>query len=261
MIRWVLAASAALAGLLFVVLAGAGGPGAERHPQFTPPAYLREPVAADGTAADIYRRDCAYCHGADGSGTYRGPDLDDVGNASAHYWISTGRMPVASPDAEIRRGEPNYPPKTVAALVDYVAGLRPGGIGTPDLKPHESDLGRGFELWTLQCAACHVWSGVGGALLYREAPEVTGATARQIAEAVRIGPGNMPAFGEAALDEEDLNDLVAYTRYLADPRDRGGAPLWHLGPFAEGAVAWMTIPLILVGLVWLGTRERSRRPA
>src|SRR5262245_38592415 len=30
-------------------------------------------------AADIYRRDCASCHAADGSGTARGPDLAGVG--------------------------------------------------------------------------------------------------------------------------------------------------------------------------------------
>src|SRR5437016_3133621 len=83
------------------------------------------------------------------------------------------------------------------------------------------------------CAACHAWAGDGGALLHREAPSLHRAGATQIAEAVRVGPGLMPAFGAAAISDRQLDSVVAYVRYLDHPKDRGGNPLWHLGPVAE----------------------------
>jgi ubiquinol-cytochrome c reductase cytochrome c subunit len=108
----------------------------------------------------------------------------------------------------------------------------------------------------LQCAACHAWSGDGGALLQREAPSIHPASALEIAEAVRAGPGNMPAFGRAALDDRQLQSLVRYVRYLDHPDDRGGAPLWHLGPLAEGAVAvFVGLALLVVAVRWIGSRS------
>ena len=77
----------------------------------------------------------------------------------------------------------------------------------------------------------------------------------QIAEAVRVGPGTMPAFGAAALTDPQLDDVVAYVRYLDRPKDRGGQPLWHLGPVAEGAVAWFVgLGALLVAVRWMGEK-------
>jgi ubiquinol-cytochrome c reductase cytochrome c subunit len=66
----------------------------------------------------------------------------------------------------------------------------------------------------------------------------------------------MPAFGQAALDDHQLDSVVAYVRYLAKPKDRGGEPLWHLGPMAEGAVAWIIgLGLLILATLWIGERE------
>ena len=90
----------------------------------------------------------------------------------------------------------------------------------------------------------------------REAPSTHPATPTEIAEAVRTGPGNMPAFGHAAVDDEQLQSLVRYVRYLDHADDRGGAPLWHLGPLAEGAVAvFVGLGLLVVAVRWIGTRS------
>ena len=87
-------------------------------------------------------------------------------------------------------------------------------------------------------------------------PELHNATSTQIAEAVRVGPGLMPAFGTAAVGDRQLSDLASYVRYLAHPEDRGGQPLWHLGPFAEGFVAWAIGMVALIFTIrWIGERK------
>jgi ubiquinol-cytochrome c reductase cytochrome c subunit len=64
----------------------------------------------------------------------------------------------------------------------------------------------------------------------------------------------MPAFGRAALSDADVAAVASYVRYLDAPRDRGGLSLWHLGPLAEGAVAWVVgVGALLVGLRKVGT--------
>ena len=225
------------------------------------------------TAGLTYRSDCAVCHGGDGRGTSRGPDLRGVGRASVDYELSTGRMPLApagrieapgrrieplprhlsDPDARTARHHPAYDATTIAALVDYVDELTGGG--GPDIPAvHGGDVAAGGALFRLQCAACHAWAGDGGALLHREAPPLHDATGVQIAEAVRVGPGQMPAFGDAALTDRQLADVVTYVRYLDHPRDRGGFALGHLGPVAEGAVALAGIAALLLFVRWIGDR-------
>ena len=118
------------------------------------------------------------------------------------------------------------------------------------------EVAAGGEIFRLQCAACHAWSGEGGALLQRAAPSTHPATALEIAEAVRAGPGNMPTFGRAAVNDEQLQSLVRYVRYLDHPDDRGGAPLWHIGPLAEGAIAvFVGLGLLVLAIRWIGTRS------
>ncbi|HEV3354915.1 MAG TPA: c-type cytochrome [Acidimicrobiales bacterium] len=211
----------------------------------------------------IFLADCATCHGADAKGTNRGPSLVGVGRASLDYYLTTGRMPITdpnlflgNPDQEIKRQPPAYPPATISALEDYIQLLTgPGGPRIPDMNPL-ANRAAGGEVFRLQCAACHAWDGDGGALLHREAPQLHDATATQVGEAVRVGPGLMPAFGHAAIDDRQLDQLAAYVRYLAHPEDRGGNPLWHLGPFAEGFVAWaIAMTFLLLTIRWIGERK------
>jgi quinol---cytochrome-c reductase cytochrome c subunit len=231
----------------------------------TPPRDVRQ----------IFLSDCAVCHGSSGRGTDRGPSLAAVGRASLDYQLSTGRMPLVGvgrdaaepgsplqplpntaggdPDLVPRRHDPAYDGPTIAALIDYVSTLTGGG--GPDI-PHPvgGNLAEGGDLFRLQCAACHAWAGDGGALLRREAPALHASTRTQIAEAIRLGPGQMPAFGDAALTDEQVASVAAYVRYLDSPRDRGGDPLWHLGPVTEGAMALVALALLLLFTRWIGER-------
>lgn len=233
------------------------------------------PAAVDSPRL-VYLRDCATCHGAQGAGTQRGPSLEGVGRAAVDYWVSTGRMPLVpsgrdskspfqttppgqllgDPNLQPQRHRPAYPPDLIAALDDYVAALAGDGPDIPHIDLAHADLAVGGDLFRMQCAACHAWDGDGGALYQRQAPSLHHATATQIAEAVRIGPSQMPKFGTSAITDAQLSNLVAYVRYLDHPDDRGGNPLWHLGPVAEGGVAIIVgMGLLLVAIRWIGERS------
>ena len=224
---------------------------------------------------EVFLADCAVCHGSDARGTARAPSLIGVGRASIDYQLTSGRMPLTEvgrandepgtplqplpdkflgdPDKTPNHHEPAYPPATLSALEDYVVGLTGGG--GPDIpRLSGGNLAEGGALFRLQCAACHAWAGDGGALVDREAPGLHEATDTQIAEAIRVGPGQMPGFGTAALTDEQLASVVAYVRYLDHPRDRGGNSLWHLGAFAEGGVALAAVGALLLFVRWIGER-------
>jgi ubiquinol-cytochrome c reductase cytochrome c subunit len=215
------------------------------------------------------------CHGADASGTNRGPSLQAVGKAAIDFWISTGRMPLVDigrnprsqynqpppgqllgdPDATPSRHKPMYDPATIQALVTYVSSIAPGGLPIPAVQTQGADVARGGQVYRLQCAACHSWSATGGALYQREAPSLHSATPTQVAEAVRTGPGQMPAFGTSAIAQDQLDDVVAYVEYLDHPDDRGGWDLWHLGPVAEGGLALIVgLGAFLCMVRWIGER-------
>jgi ubiquinol-cytochrome c reductase cytochrome c subunit len=233
------------------------------------------PAPRQALGEHIYLRDCAICHGADATGTALGPTLIGVGRASVHYYVSTGRMPLlqparseapgrsrvptpgrfaVEPGRKVARHTSPYSPDEMAALVDYASAL----VGGPDVSGLDlasGDQAVGGELFRLQCAACHSWAGEGGALLQREAPDLRAATALQAAEAVRVGPGAMPAFGQAALSDDQVADVVAYVRTLQHPSDPGGSALWHLGPVSEGAIAWLVgLGLLVLFVRWIGER-------
>jgi len=209
------------------------------------------------TARTIYLGDCAVCHGADGAGTQRGPGLLASGKAGVDFYLSTGRMPLQTPTQAVERHAPRYGPETIRALIDYIATL-PGfhGPDIPVVDTAQADVARGGTLYRLNCAACHAWSGRGGALLHREAPPLDRATATQIVEAIIVGPGNMPSFGPAAINTPGQADVAAYTHQITrNPDDRGGFALWHLGPLPEGAVALFAGMLLLLVLARaIGTR-------
>lgn len=194
---------------------------------------------------ELYLTSCASCHGVDGRGTEQGPKLTGVGAAAADFQLTTGRMPLTDPSVQAVRKPPAFDRDQIDALVAYVASLGPGPP-IPKVDPSKGDLAEGGTLYRLNCAACHSSTGVGGALSYgRDAPTLHDATAVQIAEAMRTGPGQMPVFGPDTFDDKQVNSIVRYVRYLRDPEDPGGFSLGRIGPIPEGLVA------LVVGLAAL----------
>ena len=229
-------------------------------------------VAGGERGRDLYMRDCAWCHGNTGQGTRHGPDLVSGTNGPAltHFVLTTGRMPLRSPEQRMRPSAPAYGPDEIEDIVDYVAGFgQPGpAVPTPDVAG--ADLPLGQELYQENCAACHSTTGIGGALASGDAggsrprrPNIAtplgSATPVEVAEAVLTGPGTMPVFGEDTLSEEELDAVVAYVMYLQRPADPGGYNGGGVGPVAEGAVGWIVGLGLLLGFIrWIGTKTVPR---
>jgi ubiquinol-cytochrome c reductase cytochrome c subunit len=226
-------------------------------------AQVRPQPTIPGTAADVaagqqlYQVACTTCHGQEGEGIEdRGPSLIGVGAASADFYLTTGRMPLDRPRAQAERKRVAYSPVQIRQLVAFVASLGTGPA-IPHVDPGKGDLADGNRLYANNCAPCHSSAGAGGALGHAVyAPPLNRATAVQVAEAVRVGPGAMPIFGEDTLDDEQLASVVRYVEYLRKPDDRGGLGLGHLGPIPEGFVAWVVgLGAMLVAVRWIGTKD------
>jgi len=221
----------------------------------------RPAVRQDASLGEqLYATQCVNCHAVDGLGVEgRGPSLVDEGPAAVDFVLRTGRMPLAEPGLQARRGPVRYTEQEIVALVEY-AGAFGDGPAIPDVDPARGDVTAGGELYRLNCASCHVASGSGAAIGGgREAPTVMDATPTQIGQAVVIGPGAMPAFD--SLDEGDLDDLAAYVDALRDEGATGIDSFGGAGPVAEGLAAWLLglIPLIAVTR-WIGSAHEGRDP-
>jgi ubiquinol-cytochrome c reductase cytochrome c subunit len=224
------------------------------------PARGADDLVARGK--ELYSVGCVSCHGFDGGGVdvdggrLRGPSLKASGEATAYYYLSTGRMPLAKSDDQPRRKRPAYSTTDIDALVAYVGSLG-NGPKIPSIELQGADLAQGGVLFRASCAPCHSAAGAGGALSYgRAAPNLQQAEPLQIASAVRSGPGEMPVFGSDAIDQRQLSDVVSYVRYLQSPDDRGGVPIGRTGPVPEGFVAWFFgMGAFILLVVWIGTRS------
>jgi ubiquinol-cytochrome c reductase cytochrome c subunit len=211
-------------------------------------------------ARQLFLIGCASCHGEDGSGTSQGPSLERSGEAGAYYYLSTGRMPMADNREQPRRKAPVYSPEEMDLLVEYVASLG-RGPALPEVDLSHADLAEGGVLFRSHCAPCHTAAGIGGALSYgRAAPSVHASEPEQVAAAVRAGPGQMPVFGPEILNEEQLNDVVAYVQYLRSPATPGGAALGGSGPISEGFVSWIFgVGALMLAVLWIGKRQTGKR--
>jgi ubiquinol-cytochrome c reductase cytochrome c subunit len=211
------------------------------------------PGPAEQVGHHVYLRDCAWCHGTDGGGSGRAPSLKTDGPADADFWLRTGRMPLASADSKVKPGAPAYDSKTLDALVSYVGSL---GTGDPIPKIAPGDKAIGEDLFISNCAPCHSSSGTGMILPDGTwAPTLYSTPREQIAEAIRIGPGQMPRFSKDDIDQEELNGLVSYVDDLGSPQVIGGHPLDQLGPIAEGIFFFLLpLPLLVVVIRLLGKK-------
>ena len=219
------------------------------------------------TGRELYMRDCAWCHGAAGLGTPRGPDLvtGTNGPAFTDFMLSTGRMPLAYPQQRSEHRESVYEPAQIEALVSYVDTFGGSGPSIPDVAA--GSLSRGQVLYAENCAACHAPTLIGGAFATVSESETRGvtipdlraSTPTEIAEAMLVGPGAMPVFGPDTFTPDEVNAIVSYVEALEAPVNRGGAPIGYVGPVTEGAVGWIIgLGLLLVASRWIGTRTGDR---
>lgn len=192
----------------------------------------------------LFAGSCASCHGPAAEGIPgKGPSLRGVGAAAADFYLRTGRMPLSSPDQQPRRAPSRFRADEIRALVAYVASF--GGPPIPSADPRRGNLAEGMRLFSESCQGCHQTLAQGGIVPGAQVPSLHDSTARDVAEAVEVGPYVMPKFG-GQFDQRQLDSLARYVQSTDRPRDVGGWGIGHIGPIPEGMVAWLLGALVLV---------------
>lgn len=226
-------------------------------PSPSPSSAPPTPVAGPPRGRQVFLRDCAWCHGEQAQGTGVAPSLRDKGRADVDFWLSTGRMPLASPNQLATAGPPSYDKATIRDIVDYVGSLGVPGKPIPVVRP--GNQAEGQSLFITHCAACHSSSGTGVIVVDgQDAPQLYHVPPTQAAEAVRLGPGQMPPFSDKQIDQTQLDDLVSYVSSLGSPQVKGGNGLDQFGPIFEGSLTWLIpVPVLIVVLLLLGERRKQ----
>ena len=221
-------------------------------------------TASDDSAAliregkQLYDTSCITCHGANLQGVQdRGPSLIGVGEAAVYFQVSSGRMPAARNAAQAARKAPQFDAAQPDALRGGPTLIRDenGEIAQSSLRG--GDVGRGSELFRLNCASCHNFTGRGGALSSgKYAPVLDPASEQQIYAAMVTGPQNMPKFSDRQLTIEEKKDIIAYVKSSGESKDPGGYGLGGLGPASEGLAMWAVGIIAVVGAaLWIGARS------
>lgn len=253
--RWLAClASACGVGSALLFASGSGGQGSGPVGPANASAASEEQIQR---GRELFQEGCSSCHGLDARGIEgTAPDLHGAGAASAHFYLSTGRMPLDKPGDEPVRAQPRYPDDEIDAIVAYIGSL--GGPPVPDVDPERGDIAEGFAAFAEHCAGCHQAVAKGGVVTGAFAPDLSEATPTQVAEAVRIGPYLMPRFGRKQVDDQTLDSIVRYVELTKDPDDRGGWGIGNLGPVPEGMVAWLlALAALLVVARLIGERGRA----
>lgn len=217
------------------------------------------------TGQELYETACITCHGANLQGVEgRGPSLVGVGEAAVYFQVSSGRMPMMRNEAQATRKAPFFDEAQTDALGAYVQSYGGGPLVPRDANGQiseksliGSDVARGGDLFRLNCASCHNFTGRGGALSSGKwAPGLDPATPAQIYTAMLTGPQNMPKFSDRQLTPEEKRDIVAYVKMASDTPNPGGYGLGGFGPASEGMVIFIVGMVAAIGAaMWIGARS------
>ncbi len=250
--------------LLLIGLAAAGGLAATLTPSPQVAVADESTSALLRTGRQLFDTSCVTCHGANLQGVPdRGPSLVGVGEAAVWFQVSTGRMPAMRGEAQA----PQKPAQFDEAQTDALGAYVQANGGGPDVVrdadgsiAQESllgdDVARGGDLFRLNCASCHNFTGKGGALSSgKYGPDLSEANPQQIYTAMLTGPQNMPKFSDRQLSPDEKRDIVAYVREAAETPNPGGYGLGGFGPAPEGMAMWIIGMVAIIGVaLWIGSR-------
>lgn len=242
---------------LAIGLSGAGVLASALTPDAQVATAEKDDQALVQEGKDIYDTACITCHGANLQGIEgRGPSLVGIGAGSVYFQVHSGRMPMMSNDAQAERKAPRYTEQQTLALAAYVAanGGGPdivynddGSVAQESLRGanyngeiQAEDVAKGSELFRMNCASCHNFTGQGGALSSGKfAPELAPASEQEIYQAMLTGPQNMPKFSDRQLTADEKKDIIAYLKSAKETPSPAGWDLGALGPVAEGLAMWI----------------------
>lgn len=124
---------------------------------------------------------------------------------SKAWWLGIGLMMACG-------GSEPTDDDTDVAETDETDGGNDGSTLTGDIDAIlalDPDLAAGEAGYTTNCVLCHVADGTGAT-----GPDLTGADAREIAEAMIEGPGAMTSAADLELVDQDVADIAAYAESL-----------------------------------------------
>jgi ubiquinol-cytochrome c reductase cytochrome c subunit len=183
--------------------------------------------------------------------------LIGVGGAAVYFQVSTGRMPAPGQGAEIVRKPAKFTDEQISDLAAFVQAHGGGPeVPTGDLRESSLSLGQGGDLFRLNCASCHGFSGGGAPLSAGKlAPVLKHATDSQLYTAMLTGPESMPVFNDNQLTPDEKRAIVDYIQTLKASNDPGGSGIGRLGPVSEGLVIWIAgIGAIVLIIMWIGAK-------
>ena len=258
-----------------VIAAGLLGAGAiatavTPEPQTAEAQLDQAELIAEGKA--LYDVACITCHGMNLEGVEdRGPALIGVGEGATYFQVNSGRMPMVEQEAQASRKDPRYNEQQTLALSAYVAAYGGGpeivmdddgsiaqeSLRGPSGEMRAEEVARGSELFRLNCASCHNFTGRGGALSSgKYAPVLDPANEQELYQAMLTGPQNMPKFSDRQLTPEEKKDIIAFIKSSGETQSPGGYALGGLGPVTEGVAIWLIGIVALVGAtLWIGSRS------
>lgn len=259
---------------LTIGLSGAGIIAGAVTPDAQVATAQRDDQALISEGKDLYDVACITCHGVNLQGVQdRGPSLIGVGEGAVYFQVHSGRMPMLRNEAQANRKTPRYTEAQTLAISAYVAanGGGPelvfnedGSIAMEELRGAQfdgqinpADVARGGELFRLNCASCHNFTGRGGALSSgKYAPVLDPANEQEIYQAMLTGPQNMPKFSDRQLSADEKKDIIAFIKASKETPSPGGYALGGLGPVSEGLFMWVFGILVLVAAaMWIGSRS------
>ena len=223
----------------------------------------------------IYETACITCHGTNLQGVRdRGPSLVGVGEGAVYFQVHSGRMPMLRNEAQASRKPPRYSESQALALAAYVHANgggpeivrdKDGSVAMDSLrgknndggKIDSADVARGSDLFRLNCASCHNFTGRGGALSGgKYAPVLDPANEQEIYQAMLTGPQNMPKFSDRQLTADEKKDIIAYIKAAKETPEHGGFSLGGIGPVTEGMMMWFVGIIVMIAFaMWIGSRQ------
>jgi ubiquinol-cytochrome c reductase cytochrome c subunit len=205
----------------------------------------------------LYQLHCAACHAPDGRGGLvpgtRDPvppliGSDRVTLPYARLTLRTGRMPPAADPTDNRPRSAVLGPQAQDDVLAFMVARfnLQGAVADPG----RGDPARGLELYATNCAQCHGASGAGGVAGGGAwTPVITGFDSQTVADAVRVGPFEMPRFAEEQLTDADVADVAAFLHTVGTEHGTVvGLP--ELNPvFASGFAGALTFVILV--MVWV----------
>jgi ubiquinol-cytochrome c reductase cytochrome c subunit len=209
----------------------------------------------------VYNTTCISCHGQNLEGVKgRGPSLIGIGEAAVYFQTSTGRMPAVVQGAQAKKKPPVLTPEEVEQISAFIQA-NGGGVEMPEETGAElrgDNPARGGQLFRLNCASCHNFTGRGGPLSSgKNAPALDDVSESAMYAAMLSGPQNMPRFSERQLSPTEKKDIIAYVKSVTNGNNNpGGNPIGGLGPQSEGLIGFIVGIAALLGItLWIGAKQ------